>query len=254
MRNRPLNLPKLGEWVLRRMLLYEEREEKLGDFEESFQYLAEKSGSTRARLWYWQQIFLASPVFISNLFYWSTEMLRNYLKIALRNIQKQKLNSLLNIIGLAVGIACCLLITFHVRNELSYDRQFQKADRIFRLTEEDLEESHRHMACVSPVHGLLIQDSIPEIEQVARLFYMQSMVLSYLPQAGEPKRFEEDGGFFADPTVINMFDLNFIQGDPQRALEDVDSIIMTASMAEKYFGEGYPLGKTITVIGPIPGN
>ena len=83
--------------------------------------------------------------------------------------QKQRLNSFLNIIGLAVGIACSLLIIFHVKHELSYDRYFSKADRIYRLIDAD-SPATKGWACTSPVVGLLINDDIPEIEQVHGFF------------------------------------------------------------------------------------
>ncbi len=178
-------------------------------------------------------------------------MFKNYLKIAFRSIQKQKLNSLLNIIGLSVGFACSLLIIFHVKHEMSYDRHFSKADRIYRLIDAG-SPAAKGWACTSPVVGLLIQDDIPEIENVTRFFYMKNLVVSYIPQKGEVKRFNEDGGFFTDPETISMFNLNFLQGDPERALEDVDSIIITTSLAKKYFGLQNPVGKTLLSDWPKP--
>jgi len=173
-------------------------------------------------------------------------MLRNYFRIAIRNIFKQKLNSILNITGLALGIACSLLILFHVKEELSYDQSWPKADRIYRITNEGLDEGSLHWAVVSPLHALEIGEEIPEIELATRLAYRYSNVLSYTPKVGEPRRFEEKGGFFSDPTTIDIFDLKFVKGNPKNALKDVNTIILTESMAERYFGDEDPLGKTIS--------
>ena len=173
-------------------------------------------------------------------------MLRNYLKIAIRNIYKQKLNSVLNITGLALGIACSLLILFHVKEELSYDRNWPKAARIYRITNEGLDEGSHHWAVVSPLHALEIREEIPEIQLTTRLAYRYSNVLSYTPKVGEPRRFEEKGGFFSDPETIEVFDLKFIEGNPENSLNGVNTIVLTESMAKRYFRDEDPLGKTIS--------
>jgi putative ABC transport system permease protein len=251
MGNRGNKRPKIAKFLLKHLLLPYEYEEKLGDFDEVFLRESREKNARVAKFWYWKQVLFAIPAFLPNLLYWSVVMFKNYLKIAFRSIQKQKLNSFLNIIGLAVGIACSLLIIFHVKHELSYDRHFSKADRIYRLIDAD-SPAAKGWACTSPVVGLLIKDDIPEIEQVTRFFYMQNLVVSYIPQKGEVKRFDEDGGFFTDPETISMFDLNFLQGDPERSLADVDSVVITASLAKKYFGLENPIGKTLLSDWPKP--
>ena len=175
-------------------------------------------------------------------------MFKNYLKIAVRNILKNKLNSLLNITGLSLGIACSLLIIFHIKEELSYDKHFPKADRIYRITSENLsEDNYRHWALVSPLHGPEIKKYISEIEQIARFSQKQSTVLCYTPEDGRPKRFIETTGFSADSTVIDMFDLQFIKGNPYTALDIINSIVLTENVAKNLFGDDDPLGKTISV-------
>lgn len=243
--------PKIAIFLLKHLLLPYECEEKLGDFDEVFRREKRDKGAWQAKTWFWKQVLYALPAFLPNLLYWSVVMFKNYLKIAIRSLQKQKLNSFLNIIGLAVGIACSLLIILHVKHELSYDRYFSKSERIYRLIDAD-SPTAKGWACTSPVVGLLIKDDIPEIEQVTRFWYMQDLVVSYIPQNGEAKRFEETGGFFTDPETISMFDLKFLQGDPQGALGDVDSVIITASLAKKYFGKEDPIGKTLLSDWPKP--
>jgi putative ABC transport system permease protein len=243
--------PKLAMFLMKRLLLPYECEEKLGDFDEVFLREFREKGPWRARCWYWRQAFLSFPAFLLNLLYWSIVMFKNYLKIALRSIQKQKLNSFLNIIGLSVGMACSLLIILHVKHEFSYDRHFPKANRIYRLIDAD-SPTARGWACTSPDVGLLIREEIPEIEQVTRFFYMQNLVVSYISEKGEVKRFDEDGGFFSDPETISLLDLNFLQGDPERALKDVDTVIITSSLAKKYFGLEDPIGKTLLSDWPKP--
>lgn len=173
-------------------------------------------------------------------------MLKNYLVIAWRNLRKNKVFSFINIVGLALGIACTLLILFHVKEELSYDKSFSKANRIYRVTMEGTGSDTRHWAATSPVMGRELQHELPEIEKIMR--FQRSypyQVFSYTPANGEVKRFEEKGGFFADSTAINLFDLQFAEGDPSTALSGMDGIVITEAMARKYFGNESALGKPL---------
>jgi putative ABC transport system permease protein len=173
-------------------------------------------------------------------------MFKNYLTIAIRNLLRHKLNSTLNIIGLSIGLACALLIITHVKEELSYDRGFSKADRIFRLTNENMGEKSRHWAAISPPMGGAMAEEMPEIEAVARFHRpYPDQILSYTPATGTPQRFEEKNGFFADQTVIEVFDLKFKQGNPQTALKQVNTIVLTEATAHKYFGKENPIGKVL---------
>ena len=114
---------------------------------------------------------------------WRLSMLKNYLKVAYRNLARRKGFAFINISGLALGLACSLLILFHVKEELSYDRHFPKADRLYRLNDEVA-------ALTSAVHGLALQNYIPEIEQTARLAKAGRGVVKYIPEQGEVRQFE----------------------------------------------------------------
>ncbi|MEO5594784.1 MAG: FtsX-like permease family protein [Chitinophagaceae bacterium] len=173
-------------------------------------------------------------------------MLKNYLKIAWRNLRKNKVFSIINILGLSLGIACALLIIFHIKEELSYDKGFTKADRIFRVTLEGIGKDTRHWAATSPVMGVALQQYLPEIEKIVRfhrLFPYQ--VFSYTPSDNQTKRFEEKGGLFADSTATDVFDLQFTAGDETTALSQMNAIVLTEEMAKKYFGKENPVGKTL---------
>lgn len=173
-------------------------------------------------------------------------MFRNYLKTAFRNLLKHKTLSAVNILGLAVGIASCLLIVLHVKKELAYDRGFSKADRIYRVTVQALGEDARHWAATSPIIGAALIKNMPEIEQSVRFYRpLPYMLFSYTRADGEIKKFEENKSLFADAGVVSMFDLGFVKGNPQTALTAANTIVLTEKMAEKYFGAEDPIGKTI---------
>lgn len=209
---------------------------------EVFAYQVQTCGRRSAVSWYWGQIFRAAPGFVTGLFYWSYVMIINYIITALRNIRRQKLNSGLNIIGLAFGIASSFLIGIHIKNELSFDRFFPREDRIYRLTDESLSEGGRHFACIPPVHAALFMDQLPEVEKTARIFYMQTRILRTIEEGVEPKTFEENGGFFADPSFLDIFDLEFLQGVPETSLETRYSVVLSATTAARYFGDRNPIG------------
>jgi putative ABC transport system permease protein len=173
-------------------------------------------------------------------------MLYNYIKIAWRNLWKNKTFSFINIFGLAVGIAGTLVIGFHIKHELSYDKGFSKANRIYRVTFESKGEQNRHWAATPPQLGPSLHRQFSQIEQSVRfhrLFPYQ--LLSHTEAKGAVKRFEEKGGFFANSEAISMFDLAFVSGNPQTALSEANTIILTQEMAAKYFGKTDPLGKIL---------
>ncbi len=173
-------------------------------------------------------------------------MLRNYLLIAIRTFRHQRLNSSLNIAGLSLGLTCCLLIISHVKDELSYDQGFTKANRIFRVTSEGLGEDYRQWAATAPTLGVAMQEALPEIKQLARFHRpYPERIFSYTTASGAEKRFEEKNGFFADSTVTEVFDLPFSKGNPHTALAEVNAIVLSEALAQKYFGNADPLGKVI---------
>jgi putative ABC transport system permease protein len=174
-------------------------------------------------------------------------MFKNYLKIALRNMQKNKLDTVLNLGGLSLGLALSILIIFHIQDELSFDRCFPKAERIFRVTSEMQDGNNvRHWATTSPMMPEYLVQAFPEIETTCRLFVIPPQILSYSPENESPRRFKESSGFFADQSSIDIFDFQFLKGDPKTALVEVNSIVLTQSTAERFFPNENPLDKIIS--------
>ena len=125
--------PKILEWILERFLQTDEVYEKLGDFEEAFRELHKERGRISAAAWYLIQTIKAVPSFLSNSYYGSLTMFKNNFTAAFRNLTRNRTYSLLNILGLSVGIAAFLLISHYVWFELSHDRFHENADRIFAV-------------------------------------------------------------------------------------------------------------------------
>lgn len=167
-------------------------------------------------------------------------MLRNYLLISLRNLRKHKSYSFINIAGLAVGLAGAILIALFVRDELSYDRYHSQIDQMYRLVNQTPGQGFDGIAKVAGPWGVVAQNDIPEIEAMTRfIFHGRSLV-----QRGE-QEFYERGGFQADSTVFQVFDFEMLQGNPETALVEPNAIVLTETLAERYFGEESPVGQTL---------
>jgi len=172
-------------------------------------------------------------------------MLKNYLKIALRNLLKYKGYSLINIFGLAVGMASCILILLYVHDELSYDQHHEKADQIYRVTREWFNSDgspNLHLGHVAPPIGPLLKNDFPDILQMARISSGGNPLLRY-----QDNVFQEERFYFADPNIFEIFTLPLLKGDPKTALADPNSIVLTPAMAKKYFSDADPLGKVLNI-------
>ena len=169
-------------------------------------------------------------------------MFKNYLKIALRTLRKNKVYSLINLGGLAIGMACCLLIALYVRDELSYDQFHKNADRIYRVIAESGREQQRAFDSANssfPI-GPALRDAYPEVLETVRFREGSQSVLSYGQQNFAEKKF-----YFADPGVFEVFSFPLRSGNPKTALAQPNNVVLTASMAQKYFGEQDPIGKVL---------
>jgi ABC-type antimicrobial peptide transport system permease subunit len=165
-------------------------------------------------------------------------MFKNHLKLALRVLRRQKIYSLMNVSGLAIGMACTILILLWVQDELSYDRFHDNANQIYRVVAEWKENS----AQWAKTPGLLaaaMKEEIPEVVNAARLHKRPRLVIRY----GD-KAFYEDGKVRADPALFEMLTFPFVAGD-RDAL--ASGMVITESMAQKYFGDENPIGKTLNV-------
>ncbi len=170
-------------------------------------------------------------------------MLRNYLKIAFRNILRHKTYSFINVAGLAIGMACCILILLWVNHELSYDKFHENANRIYRLcldTNIGGSELQAPVSC-APAPLVMVQE-FPEVEDAVRVQPLGKVLV----ETGS-KKFYEEYIFYSDNSVFNVFSFPLLQGDPQSALVTAYSIVLTETMAAKYFGDENPIGKTLTI-------
>ncbi|MCG8608508.1 ABC transporter permease, partial [bacterium] len=159
-------------------------------------------------------------------------MFRNYLKMAFRNTLKYKAYSFINVLGLAIGMTCCLLILVYVQDELSYDKFHQKADRIYRIAVETESAGKRFQyPSIGGGWAQAFVNDFPEVTSAARLFRVNPAWLTV-----EDQRFREERFYFADSTYYDLFDFHFLLGNPETALDQPNSIVLTEVTAIKYFG------------------
>ncbi len=171
-------------------------------------------------------------------------MLRNYFFIAWRNLKKNRAFSFINILGLTAGLTACLLIGVYIQHELSYDKFHDNADRIVRTTMEyGKSGTVNTTASTGTKVGPEFKRRFPVVEEYARTFLSHNVVKS-----GE-KIFEEPRILFADPAFFKIFSFHLVEGDAASALDAPDKIVITRSMARKYFGNGEALNQTITTAG-----
>ncbi|MEN6310986.1 MAG: ABC transporter permease [Acidobacteriota bacterium] len=213
-----------------------------GDFEEFYRALADEQGVRRARRACWRQVLAAFPGYAKNVILWSDAMLKNYLKIAVRNLRKHKGYSFINISGLAVGMACALFILLWVQDELSFDRFHANAETLYRLEQEsDTGQGKFRHSSMPYALGPILKAEIPEIQQATRIAEQPSLLV----RCGEKTFFEENVAA-VDPQIFQMFTFPLVQGDPATALSRPGSLIVTEDMAKKYFGQADALGQTMT--------
>jgi len=165
-------------------------------------------------------------------------MLRNYLKIAWRSISRYKAYSIINISGLALGIASCLVIFLIVRYELGYDHFHRKADRTYRVTLHALDYNPSVSMAVAPA----LRNDFPELEQVSQVWYQSSGLVKVGPIA-----YNEKGYAYADEYFTHIFDYPWLAGNPRTALSNPNAVVLTESAAKKYFGDKDAMGQLINL-------
>jgi putative ABC transport system permease protein len=183
-------------------------------------------------------------------------MLKNYLLISLRNLRKHKGYSIIDTVGLGLGLAVCLLIGLFVQDELAFDRFHEDANRIFRVVQDEVEGDG--LAWSGPQMGLKLEQDFPQIESMMRLIdggigYGTSALISYEDEAGgQVRRFEEPGFLYADPGFFSFFSFPLLSGDAAAVLSRPGTVVITESMARKYFGEADPIGEMLLLSNRFP--
>ena len=169
-------------------------------------------------------------------------MIKNYLKIAWRNIRKNKTFSIINVAGLAIGLACFILIAMFVMDELSYDRYNEKADRIYRVNSDiRFGGTELKLAVCSDPMGATLKKDYPQVEQFTRIYASSG---SKRIKKGD-QYIDEERVAHADSTVFDVFTLPPITGDTKKALNEPNTVVISESAAKKYFGTTDAIGKTI---------
>ena len=236
-------IPKIAGFILKALIPVHDFEYTIGIYEQSYLDIKRQKGKLSAYLWLFLQLFLAVPAFLKMKWAGGMAMVKNYTKAGLRTIRRKKICSLMNILGLSLGFACCILTYVYVAHELSFDRFHENGDSLFRLIRinhnPDGSLLSRHHQFPMPM-GPELEDYFPEIKYSTRykggegvVRYKDAMFKEYIDMA--------------DPQFFDIFTFPFVSGDPHTAIMDDHSIVLTKSYALKYFGKEDPIGKTITV-------
>ena len=178
---------------------------------------------------------------------WMPSLIANYFKIGIRKIKRQKIYSLINITGLAVGLACCAVIILYVNNEMTYDSYHKDADRIFRIGVHTINQVGEFWMIKTPGPlGSTLKANYPQVETAVRIVPPYENPHNVLIVQQE-KRFFENRVWFADKELFQVFHIPFIYGNPSTALQDPRAVVITEAMANKYFGEEPPLHKILQI-------
>jgi putative ABC transport system permease protein len=233
----------VADFVLRILLGKEGRHEIADDMMEVYLQLKQEGSGWKARSWFLFQVIESMPSLISDFIYWRMLMIKNYFKIAFRNFKKHKVYSLINIAGLAIGMACCLLILIYVSHETGYDKYHQDGDRVYRIAQDiRTDTANRVFAPISPMVCPTLKSDFPQVEQAARVL----TAANRLVRRGDVF-FYEDLFMWADQELFDVLTIPFIKGYQEEALTRPQTVVLSETMASKYFGHADPLGKTLVI-------
>lgn len=170
-------------------------------------------------------------------------MIKNFITIAFRNLLKQRFYTLINVLGLSIGIACFVMITLYVTDELSYDRFHPHAENTYRVgLRGKLSGQEINVAVTCPPMAFTLVEEFPEVKDATRLYKLESEVTRY-----EDVVYTETEVFFADSNFFRVFGYELLEGDPATALKEPNTLVLTEGTAKKYFGNEPALGKMVTV-------
>jgi putative ABC transport system permease protein len=177
-------------------------------------------------------------------------MLINNLKIAVRQLARQKLNTVLHLLGLSLGLGTCLLIYLFIRHERSYDHYHQRAARVYRVTYESIEANREEKSGITPYPtGAALRTDFPELEKVVSCQQQSEMQVEVTPE----QRFTEEQLLFAEPELFDMLDYRVLHGDARAALGQPTQLVLTETLARKYFGSTEAaLGRMLKLAGNKP--
>jgi putative ABC transport system permease protein len=227
--------PKFSERILYHLLDKEEREFIIGDLREIYGQVCFSSGNLKATFWYWGQIIRCIRPFLFNLIYWRMSMFTNYLKLAVRHMKRHWGYSLINILGLSIGMACCILIFLWVQHELSYDRFHERADDLYLIT---VTSDSRTWTSSPWALVPTLKNDFPEILK-GSWYGVIPLLARY-----EQKSFFEKAALVGDE-FLEMFTFPFVEGNAEYAFKDLNSVVLTEQAAARYFGSEDPIGKVI---------
>jgi putative ABC transport system permease protein len=173
-------------------------------------------------------------------------MLTNYLKVAFRAIFRNKLTAFINIAGLALAMVCLLCIYLYIQDELRYDTYHSKAARTYRVTRDFLSPDgtvNLHLGHVAPPFGPLLKNDFTDFEEVVRTLNFRGLFA--MNEEGTEKSFNEDNSFYAEPGILNIFDIEVVEGNGVKGLSEPFRIMLSEKTAKKYFGSESALGKQL---------
>ncbi len=233
--------PKIAGWLLRKLSFYNNRYAIFEDIAEEYNNLRNKKGRLFAWLWFWGHT--AASIFenVKLSFYRGIMMFENYLKVAIRNIIRRRLYSLINISGLAIGMTCAILIMIYVQYEIGFNRFHENADRVFRVNEYIyMQNSTFNVANTVTLTGPTMKRDYPEIIDFSRYYYISTTLISY-----NDRGFYENSIIASDKSFFDMFTFPLVKGNIEDAFNDPNSILIDEDIAEKYFGNDDPIGKIL---------
>lgn len=242
MSEKPSGPPALAEKALQAMHGHGEDYAIVGDINEEYALRARKMGENKARGWYWRQVLSGFPAYIKDLVSWSCQMFKNYLIVTWRNVKRHKGFSFINVTGLAVGMAACLLITLWVRNELGFNRFHKYADDLYLVISERVGHRGEFYGETPVPLAEPLRNDYPEVAKVVRFNFRENVIA----QRGE-KVFKDWKGAYVDPEVLEVFTFPLSKGDARSALDDPAAIILTETAARSLFGAADPLGQMMEI-------
>jgi len=244
LKHRSGSFPRLSGLILKQILPLQDGPFLQAGLEDLYLSVLETRGRPAAFLWLWLEIFKSLPGFFYSFIYWRVMMFKNYCLMTLRNIRKHKSHSLINITGLSLGMAICLLIFFWVQDELRYDRFHEDKDRIAQVYSEITTGSGENQIFMGSYYPLahILREECPEVIHTARFAANSGIAV----KKDEHVFFNDTIGF-ADPEFLKIFTFPLLKGDINTVLSDKGSILLTEKMARKYFGQDDPIGQTVNL-------